>query len=287
MEVNLRSRFNGDTRKIKAYNTDKLCSELPALDKSPDPSLLPENMADDFQGGTVDILIGVDHMYDIILWDQIEINDRLLAVETVFGYVLHGQQDCNFGGQTQRSSYHSHSVVRMWDLDTVGTVHEEEEKRTDTKFPPPKLNERENRSEMGLTWSSDQRPVSNFQSAKARVQRMERAVTREITEKYEAKLAEMEENAVIEPAEGLKMTNSRDELTHRQGGEPSSSHASTEPDPGRDEQGGDDCGLKPQTSSSCSFVPGGTGPVPTPHQQHQDHHAVDHQQHSIQSHLDG
>ena len=54
--------------------------------------MLPDKVADDFSGGQVDILIGIDRLYDIILWDQIALGDGLRAVDTMFGYVIPGVQ---------------------------------------------------------------------------------------------------------------------------------------------------------------------------------------------------
>ena len=95
VEVTLRSRFGGDPVTMKMWSTETLCSPLPATSPANVPSGLPEMMADDFEGGEVDLLIGIDHVYRVVLRRQLEMGERLRVIETVFGYVIHGHHgDC-------------------------------------------------------------------------------------------------------------------------------------------------------------------------------------------------
>ena len=91
VQISLQSRFDYEPIELELYSTELLCS-APSVDMQPPKSVhLPEKMADDFREGSIDVLIGIDHIYDVVLWDQIEIDEGLRAVETVFGYVLHGR----------------------------------------------------------------------------------------------------------------------------------------------------------------------------------------------------
>ncbi|KAF0293986.1 hypothetical protein FJT64_008285 [Amphibalanus amphitrite] len=55
------------------------------------PEGLDENieLADDFSGGQVDILIGTDQYYKVVLRDCVVLDESLRALDTIFGYVIH------------------------------------------------------------------------------------------------------------------------------------------------------------------------------------------------------
>ncbi|KAF0309810.1 hypothetical protein FJT64_019069 [Amphibalanus amphitrite] len=139
-----------------------------------------------------------DQLYKVVLWNQVEVNPGLRLVETVFGYVLHGQSP---GQQTtrQRHAYRCQlvDVERMWTLDAVGVAAEETAERDP---PVPTWNATENRYEMGLVWKSDQRPVSNLMLSKTRTHRMTEKLNVEQFQEYDDHLHQLLEDAVIEPA---------------------------------------------------------------------------------------
>ena len=108
---------------LDMWRTDQLCSLLSTTPPRVHSRL---EMADDVGGGDVDILIGTDQMYRVVLWDQIEIREGLRAIETIFGYVLHGHGGDSFW----RATFHSRQVESMCDLDTVG-IRELETEETD------------------------------------------------------------------------------------------------------------------------------------------------------------
>ena len=156
-------------------------------------------MADDFSDGQVDILVGLDHLYRIILWRQVELSEGLRAVETVFGYVLHGQQSQSQVDQPQRRVFHCQQVQMMWDLDTVGVVERETVVSRSSSGPEPTWNERDQRYEMGLLWRSDERPVSNHYSALSRTLKMTQRLSKEQFALYDEQIQEMIKAAVVEP----------------------------------------------------------------------------------------
>ena len=135
VEVELESRFGGSSVKLDLWSTDALCGPLPATEP---PKLGPElDMADDFTGGQVDVLIGIDHLYRIILWKQVELSEGMRAVETIFGYVLHGRQGLDQADQPRRQSFHSQLVQAMWDLDTGGVAEKKAiDLRSSSRFEP-------------------------------------------------------------------------------------------------------------------------------------------------------
>ena len=80
VQVDLKSRFGGCSVKLNMWSTEQLCSPLPTAPPPQVPSGL--EMADDFGGGDVDLLIGIDNMYRIVLWEQLELSEGLRAIET-------------------------------------------------------------------------------------------------------------------------------------------------------------------------------------------------------------
>ena len=66
-----------------------MCAPLPAHSPPQLPTEVSGKMADDFQGGSIDILIGIDNLYRVVLWDKVEVGEGLRAVDTVFGFVMH------------------------------------------------------------------------------------------------------------------------------------------------------------------------------------------------------
>ena len=198
VQVSLRSRFGDEPVEMELWSTDRLCSSLKTPGSPPVTSTLPDRMADDFSGGQVDILIGIDRLYDIILWDQIAIGDGLRAVDTVFGYVMHGRKDDVINESVHGQTLHMCRVEKMWDLETIGISAEESVVSSGANLPSPEWSEEEGRYVMGLLWKSDSRPVSNLLSTKIRTMRMLGKLGEEQINQYDEKMAEMLSDAVIE-----------------------------------------------------------------------------------------
>ena len=198
VKVSLRSRFGDEPVDLELWSTDRLCSSLKAPGSAPVTSMLPDKMADDFSGGQVDILIGIDHLYDIILWDQIALGDGLRAVDTVFGYVVHGRKDDVTNQKEHGQTYHTCRVEKMWDLETIGISAKESEISSGIDMPNPEWSEEEGRYVMGLLWKSDCRPVSNLLSTKIRTVRMLGKLDEYQMSLYDEKMTEMLSDAAIE-----------------------------------------------------------------------------------------
>ena len=197
VEVELKSRWNDCSVKLEMWSTERLCVPLPNSTPPCVPSRL--EMADDFQGGEVDLLIGLDNIYRVVLWEQVDLGEGLRAIETVFGYVLHGQHDEASADQPRHRTFHCRQVQEMWDLDTVG-ITEGEALDHPRLYPPPFWNVQEERYEMGLVWKSEERPVSNESSARARTQRMFEKLSEQKFILYDEQIRGMLDDEVVEPS---------------------------------------------------------------------------------------
>ena len=72
-------------------------------------------LADDFSGDDINILIGADQMYDAVLSEKVKLLKRLYAVKTLFGYALHGSAtDVDRVGP--RHTYHIQLVEDIWNF---------------------------------------------------------------------------------------------------------------------------------------------------------------------------
>ena len=78
----------------------------------------------------------------------------------------------------------------MWDLDTIG-ITQEEDIATGPELPKPIWNKAEERYQMGLTWRSEARPISNYDATRARTSRMKDRLSEEAVASYETQLTDM------------------------------------------------------------------------------------------------
>ncbi|KAF0306746.1 hypothetical protein FJT64_002367 [Amphibalanus amphitrite] len=111
------------------------------------PEGLDENieLADDFSGGQVDILIGTDQYYKVVLRDCVVLDESLRALDTIFGYVIHGKGTAT--GQSTRHVYHCQQVEQMWDLESMGKTPDPEAQKLQRE---PEGNSQEERYGPGL-----------------------------------------------------------------------------------------------------------------------------------------
>ena len=195
VRITLRSRNGGPPLDFHLWKTDRLCAPLPQRKPPSWTALEGVQLADDFGSGTIDILIGTDQIYDVILWNQIPISKRLRAIETVFGYVVHGGTGIS-GPLPRRHSYYQKTVDSFWDLDSLGIS--DQEVRDIKKYPEPRWNENENRYEMNLVWSSNDRPVTNLRSTRARSEKMLASLDAKDFAEYDDHLASLYQSSIIE-----------------------------------------------------------------------------------------
>ena len=195
----LKSRHTGEEIQLRFWKSDRLC--VPVGERKPDFLSLPSGiqLADDYQGGPVDMLIGLDQMYRVVLWNHVEVSPALRLIETVFGYVLHGQAPGQQQQSTRRHVYRCQTVEQMWSLDAVG-VTEEEVSASASKSSVPLWNDAENRYEMALLWKSSRRPVANLAVADVRTRRMTERLSPEQFTEYDSHLVKLMKNSVIKEA---------------------------------------------------------------------------------------
>ncbi|XP_043206566.1 uncharacterized protein LOC122372946 [Amphibalanus amphitrite] len=206
VRLSVRSRHGGEPHVFDLWKTDRLCSQLTPA-RPPTAVFTPHLLlADDFEGGPVDVLIGADLMYRVVLWEQVKLTDHLRALETVFGYVLHGRDgspvDCEpvdcasvkYALRCCRLPSPDFKPEQLWSLEALGISGDEDE-RSPMK---PKWSDAEQRYEMNLLWKSDDRPLSNLSSAAARIGRMEGRLTVPEREAYQRHLEDLYRAGVIE-----------------------------------------------------------------------------------------
>ncbi|XP_037078161.1 uncharacterized protein LOC119099160 [Pollicipes pollicipes] len=211
VQMLLKSRHGGDPHEFEFWKTDRLCSQpTPARPPSVlfEPRLL---LADDFAGGPVDVLIGADQLYSVLLWNQISLATNLRAIETVFGYVIHGQEGGTVNPQPVRYAYRCcrqmGNVEQMWTLDSVGLT---DPVLKETSSSKPTWNEEDHRYEMGLLWTSDERPVSNQHATSIRTRRMESRLDPAQHSEYGSHIDSLLQSSVIE-------TSSKEDDLHSPG----------------------------------------------------------------------
>ena len=167
VKIALSSTWGSEIIYLNLWRSDSLCCPLKrrVLPCHPDLTGLP--LADDLGEGEVDILIGTDYFYQLMGNAQISLSPSLRAIETLFGWVIHGRGDSNIAAPltTRRCN-----VSALWDLESIGIVPEPED--VVEPMPIPSWNEEEGKVEVGLLWKGESRPVPNLDSSKTRVTKM-------------------------------------------------------------------------------------------------------------------
>ena len=148
------------------------CSTIPAstmqnvLNQFPDIQLADEYSSEEL---SIDILLGMDAIPQILTLDAPLKVDRLLMTPTIFGFVLGGtaasdqNESCARVAKTLRSSTFYDEIPKLWDVETIGILPPEQ-------FQEPSIDPQFNgeRYEVSLPWLSDQRPCMTFSQAQHR-----------------------------------------------------------------------------------------------------------------------
>ncbi|XP_043243992.1 uncharacterized protein LOC122392787 [Amphibalanus amphitrite] len=197
VSVKLTGRQGGEAT-LSFWKTDRLCVPVGTYSLPENLSLPPSVvLADDYREGPVDLLIGCDQIYQVVMWDQKEVGPGLRLIETVFGHVLHGQAQNQQTGQRRVYRCQLADVERMWSLDAVGISAKE---TADEVPPEPTWNPEEQRYEMGLLWKSDNRPASNLASTELRTRRLVSKMSTDELDRYDRHISELIANGVVEDA---------------------------------------------------------------------------------------
>ena len=188
--LSLQSRSGGPLLELEAWIVPTLCAPLPTRAIPSHPALSTLFLADDFKAGPVDILVGSDAMNRFLLWNQIPLTAELRAIETVFGFVLHGPTQ-----QTPRTSTNPTTlrITRLWEQDLLGLIPEDE-----PTLPSPTWNAEDGRYQMPLLWINDSRPVTNRKAAWVRTDRMTSRLDNEAFAFYDNYFQEKRAEDVVE-----------------------------------------------------------------------------------------
>ena len=91
--------LNGEREEVEMLDKDIICDsvDIPEPGKwrevlaDQDLPLAYDTISEDHPWtGTIDVLIGADLYYKFVTGPNVRLNDELMAVETMFGWVLHG-----------------------------------------------------------------------------------------------------------------------------------------------------------------------------------------------------
>ena len=123
VKSDLQSRHGGEAREFELWSSGRLCAPILSVEL---PVGAAEGfiLADDFSGGQIDILIGADQLYRAVLQDHVVLGERFRALDTIFGYVLHGQ-DSSTNQQTHQT-YHCQKAEQMCDRNAIGITPDTE-----------------------------------------------------------------------------------------------------------------------------------------------------------------
>ena len=155
-------------------------------------------MADDFEGGKVDLLIGIDHVYRVVLRGQLEIGRSLGPLRPSLATSSTGMS-VTVQSSLDTRHFHCRQVEQMWNLDTIGVGQKEAIDDVGAQ-PTPQWNQQEGCYEMRLIWNSEDRPVSNRSATKARTSRMSERLSEEKARLYDEQIRTMVKDGVVEQA---------------------------------------------------------------------------------------
>ncbi|XP_066956301.1 uncharacterized protein [Macrobrachium rosenbergii] len=162
----------------------------------------------------VDMLIGLDLYWKLMLPNKIVCHEGLVAQETVFGWVLSGssirsKDNCDVGVQLLTfSNFQEDSLSNFWDLESVGI--QAQETRSDAIKPDPILVQfeklvsyKEGRYEVALPWKSESvklKLLDNKHHALRRLDNLSRKLDRDpgLQEQYYTVFEEYEKEGIIE-----------------------------------------------------------------------------------------
>ena len=159
VHITLTGWNSGPPAEFHLWKTDLLCAPLPPRKPPSLTALEGIHLADDFGAGPIDMLNGTDQIYNVILWSQIPISRGPRAIETIFGYVIHGGAEAASLLPRCYTNYRQ-KVDPLWDLDSLGIT--DQEVKDCKSYPESKWNEEGKRYEMNLVWNSEDRPASNL-----------------------------------------------------------------------------------------------------------------------------
>jgi len=220
VEVNL---SKGDhNQKIEVIVVEQICKPIYGQEKSSVlkgfPDAVIRNLADAMDEDSVEIqiLIGMDYYWDIVLGGTVRGSKDLVAIETKFGYVVSGP---NGNTQCQQSEALftnalftdvgnqnlQQDVRRFWDLEAIGIKEQKEAKNQTFEMH---LEKRPDRYYVNLPWKKEKMEMlcDNYRLSRKRLTATLAKLRRNPTllEVYSNTMAEQERLGIIEEVDPSK-----------------------------------------------------------------------------------
>jgi hypothetical protein len=180
VQLILEPRHGGPPVSLFLYATGSLCAPLVPRTVPSQREILHLPLADDFGGGPIDVIIGSDQFYQVVGQGSVALSSKLRAVETVFGYVVHGQGD---GAVVPMVAPRMCNISTLWDLESMG-IEPDMDKEGEV-VPKPRWDPEQKRMCVGLLWRGEERPANNYGHARARFRTMEAKLSSATTALYE------------------------------------------------------------------------------------------------------
>lgn len=150
----------------RLWCADSLCMPLKRRMIPAHESLIGLPLADDFVGGQVDILLGLDLVNRVISDHTMRIGFNLRATYSSFGWILYGKCPSPGFSNSDRHEVRCNKVEQLWDVESLGINVIEEESKAPVK---PTWNGE--RYVVPLMWKGDERPQTNRDMAQKRLNR--------------------------------------------------------------------------------------------------------------------
>ena len=219
-KINLKGVFKGhELQSLLVVEVPIICTPLQRA-KIPRDAFKPFDdlgLADRYECNptAIDIVVGMDHYWDIVRPAYVHSPSGLVAQDTVFGWVISGAFQ---GVQPQIA----HQLVCMedipdsflrnfWELESIGISPKSEENDDDSHI----LNQfnksitfNEGRYEVSLPWKANKpRLIANEKEATLRLKSLSRRLDKDhqLQTTYNSTLEEMEQNDVIEEVPGAEL----------------------------------------------------------------------------------
>ncbi|KAF2892050.1 hypothetical protein ILUMI_14123, partial [Ignelater luminosus] len=131
--IKLKGQYSEDIVTVEAVEVPEICLDNFKVPNECAAEFNNIQLTDQIPNGIniisgISVLIGADYYWKIVTGKTIRLNERLMAINTRFGYTIHGpvpvDSSCvstNFTSVLHASVYSDESrIERMWDLESVG-----------------------------------------------------------------------------------------------------------------------------------------------------------------------
>ena len=214
-ELQLSSLIGNASLKLKAFKAD-VCTPLesPAFEVGDFPHLRGLTFAESYSSSlpkNVDVLIGYDHMYDLLTGSYLRgPRGTPVALESSFGWLLHGpyvwKSSIDPGRvkharvfHSQAITCHSQTLVEPSFTDFVEKLVDQDLRKveSDPSWQAPQLDG--NRFSVGLPWKMAEKPLSNYRKVVPYQTSVYKKLSDSASTEYEQYFAEYEKLGIVEP----------------------------------------------------------------------------------------